>query len=171
MFSSLKAAVNADRIVGAVQAIVLGILVLGTLLYVLNKSRIKTRNVSGTVVPVLIGLFLGICSSFLGIGGGPMNLAVLYYFFSMSTKQAAVNSILIILLSQIASLIMTIVSGTVPDFSWGNLAAMVSAGTLGGFISARLHKKLSTELTDRLFIGLLLVILCICVYNAVRMLA
>ena len=171
MFSSLKAAVNADRIVGAVQAIVLGILVLGTLLYVLNKSRIKTRNVSGTVVPVLIGLFLGICSSFLGIGGGQMNLAVLYYFFSMSTKQAAVNSILIILLSQIASLIMTIVSGTVPDFSWGNLAAMVSAGALGGFISARLHKKLSTELTDRLFIGLLLVILCICVYNAVRMLA
>ncbi|MBQ6520486.1 MAG: sulfite exporter TauE/SafE family protein [Anaerolineaceae bacterium] len=171
MFSSLKAAVNADQIVGAVQAIVLGILVLGTLAYVLFKNRIRTLNVSGTVVPVLIGLFLGICSSFLGIGGGPMNLAVLYYFFSMSTKQAAVNSILIILLSQTASLIMTIVSGTVPDFTWGNLLAMVSAGALGGFISARLHKKLSSELTDKLFIGLLIVIFIICVYNTVRMLS
>ena len=171
MFSSLKAAVNADRIVGAVQAIVLGILVLGTLLYVLNKKRITTRNISGGAVPVLIGLFLGICSSFLGIGGGPMNLAVLYYFFSMNTKQAAVNSILIILLSQIASLIMSLVSGSVPAFSWGNLVAMVAAGALGGFLSARLHKKLSSELTDRLFLGLLVVILGICIYNAVRMLA
>lgn len=171
MFSSLKAAVNADKIVGAVQAIVLGILVLGTLAYVIFKNRIKTHNVSGTIVPVLIGLFLGICSSFLGIGGGPMNLAVLYYFFSMNTKQAAVNSILIILLSQIASLIMTIVTNTVPDFTWGNLIAMVSAGALGGFISARLHKKLSSELTDKLFIGLLVVIFVICVYNTVRMLS
>lgn len=171
MFSSLKAAVNADQIVGAVQAIVLGILVLGTLAYVIFKDRIKTLNVSGTVVPILIGLFLGICSSFLGIGGGPMNLAVLYYFFSMNIKQAAVNSILIILLSQIASLIMTIVTNTVPEFTWGNLIAMVSAGALGGFISARLHKKLSSELTDKLFIGLLVVIFIICVYNTVRMLS
>ena len=171
MFSSLKAAVNADRIVGAVQAIVLGIMVLGTLAYVLCKERIRTRNVSGYIVPVLIGLFLGICSSFLGIGGGPMNLAVLYYFFSMTTKQAAVNSILIILLSQTASLIMTIATGTVPEFAWGNLLAMVGAGALGGFISARLHKKLSAELTDKLFVGLLIVIFFICVYNAVRMLS
>ena len=171
MFSSLKKTVGNDQVVGAVQAIVLGILVLGTLLYVLNKSRITTKNVGGMIVPALIGLFLGICSSFLGIGGGPMNLAVLYYFFSMGTKQAAVNSILIILLSQIASLVMSLVTGAVPEFEWGNLIAMVSAGALGGFISARLHKKLSSELTDKLFIGLLIVILGICIYNAVRMLA
>ena len=171
MFSSLKTAVNNDRIVGAVQAIVLGILVFCTLMYVLCKNRIRSRNVSGMIMPVLIGLFLGICSSFLGIGGGPMNLAVLYYFFSMSTKQAAVNSIFIILLSQTASLIMTIVTHTVPNFSWGNLIAMVSAGALGGFLSACLHKKLSSELTDRLFIGLLIVIIGICVYNTVQMLS
>lgn len=171
LFSALKNAVGNDRVVGVVQAIVLGILVLGTLLYVLNKSRIVTKNVTGMIVPALIGLFLGICSSFLGIGGGPMNLAVLYYFFSMNTKQAAVNSILIILLSQIASLVMSLVTGAVPEFQWGNLIAMVTAGALGGFISARLHKKLSSELTDKLFIGLLVVILGICIYNAVRMLA
>ncbi len=171
MFSALKAAVGNDRVVGAVQSIVLFILVLGTLLYVIYKERITTRNVTGVIVPVLIGLFLGVCSSFLGIGGGPMNLAVLYYFFSMNTKQAAVNSILIILLSQIASLLMTVITGTVPEFEWGNLAAMVSAGALGGFISARLHKKLSSEVTDKLFIGLLIVILGICIYNTVRMLS
>ena len=171
MLSSLKAAVNADNTVGAVQAIVLGVLVLGTLLYMMNRSRIRTKNVGGIIVPALIGLFLGVCSSFLGIGGGPMNLAVLYYFFSMDTKKAAVNSILVILISQIASLAMSLATGTVPAFEWGYLAAMVSGGALGGFISARLHKKLSAQTTDRLFIGLLIVIIAICVYNAARMLA
>lgn len=168
MFSALKAFAANDSVVGAVQAIVLGMLVLGTLVYVLNKRRIETKNVTGTTVPALIGFILGVCSSFLGIGGGPMNLAVLYYFFSMSTKQAAVNSILIILLSQIASLIMGLVTNAIPPFDWEHLVAMISAGALGGFISARFHKKLSTELTDKLFIGLLMVILGICVYNMIR---
>ena len=115
-----------------------------------------------------IGLALGVCSAFLGIGGGPMNLAVLYYFFSMGTKQAAVNSILIILLSQTASLGMSLATGSVPAFEWGVLAAMVSAGAIGGFVSARLHRKLSAQQTDVLFSILLVVILCICVFNAVK---
>lgn len=170
MFSALKEAVNADQTVGAVQSIVLGVMVLGTLLYVLNKQRIKTLDVGGYVMPVVIGLLLGICSSFLGIGGGPMNLAVLYYFFSMDTKKAAVNSILIILLSQIASLLMSIVTASVPAFSWGMLISMVVAGALGGFLSAKLQKKMSAALTDKLFIGLLVVIFAICIYNTVRML-
>ena len=42
---------------------------------------------------VLIGLFLGCMSSFLGIGGGPINLVELYFFFSMDTKIAASNSL------------------------------------------------------------------------------
>ena len=37
--------------------------------------------------------FLGIISSFLGIGGGPINLVVLFFFFSMPTKIAAENSL------------------------------------------------------------------------------
>ena len=171
MFSALKEAVHADKTVGAVQSVVLGLLVLGTLLYVLFKARIQTKNVGGKTVPVIIGALLGICSSFLGIVGGPMNLAVLYYFFSMDTKKAAVNSVLIILISQIASLIVTLLTGTVPAFDWGYLAAMVAAGALGGFLSARLHKKLSASTTDKLFIGLLVVIFGICIYNTVRMLA
>lgn len=99
-----------------------------------------------------------------------MNLAVLYYFFSMDTKKAVVNSILIILISQVASLTMTLVTWTVPDFEWSHLIAMVIAGALGGNLSAKLHKKLSTDMTDNLFVGLLIVIICLCIYNAVRML-
>ena len=168
LFEMIKQAVGADQLVGMIQAVVLGIMVLGTLLYVRNKARIRTKDVQSTTVAVVIGLLLGMCSSFLGIGGGPMNLAVLYYFFSMGTKQAAVNSILIILMSQTMSLIMSIVTGSVPAFDIPVLLGMVGAGALGGYVSARLHKKLSAETTDKLFSGLLVVIFLICCYNAIK---
>ena len=168
LFEMIKAAVGADQLVGMIQAIVLGLMVLGTLVYVRNKARIRTKDVRSTSVAVVIGLLLGMCSSFLGIGGGPMNLAVLYYFFSMSTKQAAVNSILIILISQITSLTVSLVSGRVPVFEMPVLLAMVAAGAIGGFVSAKLHRKLSAETTDKLFSGLLVVIFLICCYNAIK---
>lgn len=168
LFQTIKAAVGADQLVGTIQAIVLGLMVLGTLIYVQNKAKIRTKNVQSSAIGVAIGLALGVCSSFLGIGGGPMNLAVLYYFFSMSTKQAAVNSILVILLSQMTSLAMTLISGNVPAFEVPMLLAMVGAGVIGGFVSARLHRKLSAETTDKLFAALLVVIILICCYNAFK---
>ena len=168
LFEMIKHAVGADQLVGMIQAIVLGLMVLGTLAYVRKKARIRTKDVRSTSVAVVIGLLLGMCSSFLGIGGGPMNLAVLYYFFSMGTKQAAVNSILIILMSQVMSLIVSLATGSVPAFEAPVLVAMVAAGAIGGFVSAKLHRKLSAETTDKLFSGLLVVIFLICCYNAIK---
>lgn len=168
LFEQITTIVLADQIVSAVQAIVLGILVLGTLLYVHFRSKIPSKTLHAKGTCVLIGGVLGLLSSFLGIGGGPMNLAVLYYCFSMDTKKAAVNSILVILLSQITSLLMTVTTGKVPVFDPLVLTAMVIAGTIGGFISSKLHKKLSAKATDVLFSGLLCVILAICFNNAVR---
>ena len=97
-----------------------------------------------------------------------MNLAVLYYFFSMTTKQAAVNSILIILMSQMMSLMMSLVTGSIPVFELPVLLGMVCAGAIGGFVSAKLHRKLSSETTDKLFSVLLVVIFLICCYNAIK---
>lgn len=168
LFEMIKQAAKADQLVGMIQAIVLGLMVLGTLAYVRNKAHIRTKNVTKPFVAVVIGLMLGMCSSFLGIGGGPMNLAVLYYFFSMNTKQAAVNSILIILISQVTSLVVSLVLGSVPAFEVPMLLGMVCAGAIGGFVSAKLHRRLSSETTDKLFSVLLVVIFLICCYNAIK---
>ena len=79
---------NADT-VGAVQAAALFFVTMGTMLYTVNKSRITTKQVKNPVACTVIGLCLGLMSAFLGIGGGPINLVVLYFFFSMETKVAA----------------------------------------------------------------------------------
>ena len=77
MFQSLKDAVGNENAVGMTQAIVLIVITLGTLVYTLYKHKIQTKRFDQIWLCVLIGLILGIMSSFLGIGGGPINLVVL----------------------------------------------------------------------------------------------
>ena len=167
MFSAVKAFFNGSPMVGGVQAIALGIITLGTLLYTINKSRIKTHTTSNKVVCLVIGLLLGIMSSFLGIGGGPINLVVLGFCFGMDTKTAAANSLYIILFSQAASLIATLISG-VTEFRIFALLLMVAGGIGGGIVGRKLNKKMDNKAVDKLFIGLMVLIVCICIYNTVR---
>lgn len=72
---------------GAVQACCLLIVTVGTLIYTLRRERIRTCRVQNSAACALIGIFLGILSSFLGIGGGPINLVVLFYFFPCRRKR------------------------------------------------------------------------------------
>ena len=168
MFSAVKAFFGGSPMVGGVQAIALGIITLGTLLYTVNKSRIRTCTTANKLVCVVIGLLLGIMSSFLGIGGGPINLVVLGFCFSMDTKTAAANSLYIILFSQIASLLATVTTGAVPDFRVPALVLMVAGGIGGGIVGRSLNKKMDNRAVDKLFIGLMVLIVAICVYNSVR---
>ena len=168
LFSAVKEAFNGSPMVGGVQAVALGIITLGTLLYTINKSRIRTHATSNKLVCVVIGLLLGIMSSFLGIGGGPINLVVLGYCFGMDTKTAAANSLYIILFSQVASLLATVVTGSVPQFRILALILMIAGGVGGGIVGRKLNQRMDNRSVDKLFIGLMVLIVGICVYNAVR---
>ncbi len=168
LFSLLQAAVPDPSTATAVQAVCLGLMTLGTLLYTAKKDRIRTHHAKSRLLCLLIGLVLGLLSSFLGIGGGPMNLVVLFFFFSMDTKTAAANSLYIILFSQLASFLTTLATRSVPAFQPAALALMVTGGILGGIVGRKLNKKLDNRAVDKLFMGLMAVIVLICVYNLVR---
>ncbi len=161
---------NAGR-VGAVQAACLLAVTLGTLCYTLRKDRIATRRVTRTPVCVLIGLTLGALSAFLGIGGGPINLVALFFFFSMDTKTAAENSLYIILFSQAASLAATLATRTVPAFSPGMLVLTVGGGIAGGICGRSVNRRLSGPAVDRLFVGLMVLMIAINMYNIHQFLA
>lgn len=165
MFQSIASMFADQNRVGAVQAFCLMIITFGTLIYTIKKDSIKTHQVTNAAACVLIGIVLGICSSFLGIGGGPINLVVLFFFFSMDTKTAAQNSLYIILFSQITSLINTLVTRTVPTFSFVLLILMVGGGILGGMAGRSINKKMDTNMVNKLFIGLMVIIIFINIYN------
>lgn len=168
-FQILKAAAGNDRFVGMVQALVLAFVTLMTLLYnTFLKKRSLSRRVHRGPACAGIGGLLGVLSAFLGIGGGPINLAVLSFAFSFDTKTAAANSLYIIMCSQISNFLISCVRRTVPDFPWIYLVFMVAAGVSGGLIGTEVNKKISPAATDRLFGGLLCVIIMICLYNSWR---
>ena len=167
LFSYVSALSPDKNKVGAVQAFCLMVITAGTVIYTLYKNRITTKKVASPVVCVLIGLALGIMSSFLGIGGGPINLVVLFFFFSMNTKTAAENSLYIIFFSQLTSLISTILTGSVPEIDLLTLVVIVIGGIVGGICGRALNKKISEKTVDKLFIGLMVIIILICIYNMI----
>ena len=139
--------------VDIVQQIMMILLTVGVFIYTLNRAKIKTKNVHNAAACVIIGLTLGLLSAFLGIGGGPINLAVLYYFFSMDSKTAALNSLYVILFSQ------------VPEFDWLVLIAMCVGGVLGGILGRSISARLTNKGVDRLFLVIMAVITVISCYN------
>lgn len=167
-FDVIKSAFDNANAVGAVQAAALFAATLATVVYTANERKIHTRAIKNSVVCMAIGGTLGMMSAFLGIGGGPINLAALSFFFSMDTKTAAKNSLQIILISQLANLLFTVVRGTVPDFPVLLLLAMVLSGIVGGSIGRHINAKIDNKAVKNLFIAILCVIMCICIYNFVR---
>lgn len=165
LFSWVKSMSEDQNKVGAVQAICLLIVTVGTLIYTIYKNRIKTYQIENALLCAGIGVFLGILSSFLGIGGGPINLVILFFFFSMGTKTAAENSLYIIFFSQIASLISSVVTGSIPVFSVRILLLMVAGGIAGGICGRALNKNIEDKTVDKLFIGLMVVMILINAYN------
>lgn len=151
--------------IGAYQAAVLGIVAAGTLLYTKNKRNIKTKRLKNPAITLVFGVALGCMSSFLGIGGGPIDLVVLYYFFSMETKTAARNSLFIIFISQTFSLAYTFITESVPDVSAAEVLLMAAGGLAGGITGRKLNSNISAEIVERLFMAVLLCIIIISVYN------
>ena len=154
---------------GLAQSLCLLVLTLGTFTYTLFQRRIRTHTLSGFGLSAFIGLLLGVFSSFLGIGGGPINLVVLSYLFSMDTKTAAKNSLCIILVSQIASLLYSLLSRSVPAFSPVMLLVMALAGIAGGVLGRLVNRRITVEGVRKLFLSVNLLIVIICIYNAVCM--
>lgn len=168
LFQSISNMFADADMIGAIQAGCLVIITIGTLIYTIYANKIKTYQVNSIPACVLIGIFLGIMSSFLGIGGGPINLVVLYFFFSMDTKTAAQNSIYIIMFSQAASFLNTVLTQSVPEFDILYLIVMVLGGVLGGMLGSKLNKKITSQVVDKLFMGLMIVIIIINIYNVFR---
>lgn len=153
---------------GAVQAGLLALATAGALVYTLNRSKFRPLCLHHPAACATIGLGLGLLSSFLGIGGGPINLVVLYYFFDMPTKTAAANSLYIILFSQSASLIATLAGGGPPPFAPAALLLMVAGGILGAAAGRAVNRRISAAAVERLFAWLMGAIILISLSNLVR---
>lgn len=170
LFAWVSAKSNEENLVGVLQAVCLLGVTAGTLAYMVCQSRIRTLQVKNCAACVVIGMVLGMLSSFLGIGGGPVNLVMLYYFFSMETKAAAENSLYIIFFSQMANLILYLLTGSIPDFPYGLLFLMAAGGICGGIFGRKWNKGLQEKTVEKLLVSLMIFMLVINFYNLFKFL-
>lgn len=157
-----------ERLLGAGQAVMLLLLTVGVFCYIVNKKKIHPHQMKKSIWCLVLGLVLGCISSFLGIGGGPLNLAVLFFFFSMETKTAVKNSLYMIWFAQAASFVQTILFSHIPEFPQILLIFMGAGGVLGALIGTALLKHLTSDQVERIFLGIMIVIIGINCYNVVR---
>jgi len=167
----LVAVVNAYEIGSAViiiQNATLLVFVIAVLLYMLNRKKIKSRNLSGIWASVFVGFSLGLVSSFLGIGGGPINVALMVYLFSFDIKTATVCSIITILFSQLANIGLTTFMVGFGRYDLKMLPLMVIGAIAGGFIGAHLNKRLDEKTVEKCFIGVQFLVIGFAVFNVFR---
>jgi hypothetical protein len=165
LFTYISLNTNSMGIVGALQSAILVIITFGTLIYTILKQKIHTHHIDSCINRIIVGLVLGIISSFLGIGGGPINIIVLHFFFSMDTKRSAQSSLYIILFSQITSLLSTLITNSIPPFSYKNLIVMVAGGVIGGIIGQKFYKEMDNKTIGKLLIIIIIIIIITSIYN------
>ena len=168
VFDIVKKAAGNDAFVGLVQNIIMVLLTGAVFLYTLKKENIKTKNFNNPVFSLIVGLLLGILSSFLGIGGGPINLMVLSYIFSFDTKKSALASLFIIFFSQLFSLVSSVVTNTITTFEWPMLLMMMAYAVIGSTLGRMFSKKMDNKAVDKLFMILMAVIIALSIYNCVK---
>lgn len=135
------------------------------LLYVLNKKRVKTFHVHGLLPSLATGCLLGCVSSFLGIGGGPLNIAALGILYSMGPKRTALNSLFVIFCSQAATLILTILNGTIPSIAPAGVMLMCMGGIAGAFTGRALNARMSDKAVEKLFLVVLVLLILMAIRN------
>lgn len=110
------------------------ILTIITLLFAFFYSRYEWKNFTLKGIPwyLLCGLILGFLASFLGIGGGPINVSVLMLMFAMPIKDATVYSICTIFFSQLSKLATLALSTGFARYDLTMLWFVVPAAILGG---------------------------------------
>ena len=137
------------------------------MILVIIRKQLPDWEIKNLPVSMLVGVLLGMIAAFLGVGGGPINVVVLCLFLAMSVKDAAVVSILIILFSQGAKLLLIQLDtgfGVYENLS--GLYFMLPGAVAGGLLGARLNRGLSEEYIDKFFTILISGVLLLNLYNA-----
>lgn len=163
LFDKILAHYNSQLVKG-VQGLILGLFLVAVNIYI--NGDFKRFHIEQPFAVVVVGLFLGLAASFLGVGGGPINVAFFVFFFNYSMKEAAVYSVATIFFSQLTKLITIYMVNQFTPYDLKMLLYIIPAAVLGGIIGARLNQKSNEIIIRRVFTLAVYGIALINFYNA-----
>ncbi|MFO7612677.1 MAG: sulfite exporter TauE/SafE family protein [Clostridia bacterium] len=139
--------------------------IIALMIIILFKNSMPRVYLDRIPVVFIVGAVLGLISSFLGIGGGPVNVVVLYIFLNMNMKDSAVSSIFIILLSQASKLAAIAIDIGFSQYNLAMLWYMIPAGIAGGIAGMLIHSKISEKKLNFFFDATVVIVILLCIYN------
>jgi len=149
--------------------IIVTIVVLAISIFATTKSNLRYEIKQKAILPI-IGVGLGGIATFLGIGGGPINVPILMIFFGLPIKTATAYSIVIIFFSHAARIITMGVTQGYGYFDLRLLPFIIIAAMIGGLVGANLSRVFSEGVVKKLFIAALLAVIVLNSYNGVMIL-
>ncbi|MCL2574353.1 MAG: sulfite exporter TauE/SafE family protein [Defluviitaleaceae bacterium] len=163
LLEHLLAAFGTQRPVQYMQ-IIATIVVLIFSLILTAKSNMRYELKSKLYAAVL-GVALGAIASFLGIGGGPINVPLMMIFFGLNIKDATAYSIIIIFFSHLSRIITLGVTVGYAHFDLSVLPYVIIAAAAGGLVGARLSKTFSEATVRKLFQGAICIVILLNIVN------
>ncbi|MBU3851182.1 MAG: sulfite exporter TauE/SafE family protein [Candidatus Paralactobacillus gallistercoris] len=153
-----------------IQSLLLCLMLVSVLLYSLNKHHIKTYHWCNLLTTLSLGLFLGIFSVFLGIGGGPINVALTMILFSFNMREAAVYSVGIIFFAQLTKLIMVLVGSgkSQINFALPTIIAVIIAAIIGGFVGTIINRRASDKGLNVIYNSMIIALIGVTIFNMLR---
>lgn len=148
-----------------IQNIIIAALLVAIFVFMIKKDTLKTFKFVTNPVAIITGFILGITSSFLGIGGGPINVAVIIIMFSFDTKTSALASIVAIFFSQLSKIVTIMLGEGFAPYDLSVLPFMLAGAVLGGIIGSQISAKLSNKQTDKFFNIVVVLVFAVCISN------
>lgn len=163
LFSIFLKKFTNDNVVSFAQTLILIILLLLVIFKHLYIEQLPKYN--SKLAMVIIGICLSIISTFLGIGGGPINVPIFIGLLGVSILDATYLSILVIFFSQLSNIIVYAINGTFGSAELFPLLVMIPAAIIGGIIGGRLSKTLEEDTIGNLFNITIFGLIILNVYN------
>ncbi|MDR2792869.1 MAG: sulfite exporter TauE/SafE family protein [Treponema sp.] len=148
-------------------AILIGLIAV-VIVYMIIKNKAPSLGIAGKAPSFAAGSILGLISSFLGIGGGPVNVALIVFAFGFTIKMAMQCSLFTILFSQGSKLITVVLVSNTYTYDLSMLPVMIAGGAVGGFVGSALNARLDAKSCDVLFCIAQAVVILICVLNIAK---
>lgn len=165
VFSLAMEKVSSSDTVKGIQSVALCALLIFATVFV--NTNAKTFKLKSPPAVLFSGLLLGAPAAFLGIGGGPINVAALVLLFSFSVKDAAVYSVAVIFFSQFSNLLIQIINGKFINYDLKTLVFVLPCAVIGGLVGAVLNRKCSDKTVKITFTAAICSMILLSFYNAV----
>lgn len=151
--------------VKVLQSAMLFVMLMSVLIYNFIKKKLIHLHIKNLLLIGIVGIGLGTFSVFLGIGGGPINVALTMLLFSFSLREAAVYSVGIIFFSQLTKMVTIAVSPVKPVITISVMIAVTIAAIIGGFTGTWINRHASCKLLNSIYNVLLTALVCVTLFN------